>query len=62
MKQSVLAIGRYCVLLSPNSAVGMGHLGLLVQNEEQKCVLYSKNGGRGIYTSSAKTEEKIWRK
>lgn len=33
-----------CVLLHPNGAMGMGHLALLIQNENKTWSLWSKNG------------------
>ena len=48
------------VLLAPDAAAGFGHMAMLIQHEDNKYYLYSKNGDKdwGIWTSVAGNGDK----
>ena len=48
------------VLLAPDAAAGFGHMAILIQHEDNRYYLYSKNGDKdwGIFTSIAGDDDK----
>ena len=48
------------VLLAPDGAAGFGHMAILIQHEDNRYYLYSKNGDKdwGIFTSIAGDDDK----